>query len=292
MIFNEIAKFIVENGFDGYVVEFSRGSSALNWQGMIRGDIDLEIEIWPDNVHTLEDDVAHGDIVPLGVIIPDSAQGIYVPRYVIEGCSERGIEPMAPTLRHVRDLARYAHVFRDPEDPSIGRFYGPIPSWAFISEIMHNKFRHYNLDAGYNFFRVGSEAALFTSLMSAYNLGDPWVGYLWEPTWIVGMLDLVMLEDEPFDPELLLAGACEIPNSALLVVSNRYFPERAPDLLDFFKNFSTDSVHISEAMAYQEETRASHARVAIWFMRQYDYLLDRWLAPEQAQRVREALARI
>jgi glycine betaine/proline transport system substrate-binding protein len=76
----------------------------------------------------------------------------------------------------------------------------------------------------------------------------------------------------------------------LLVVSNRYFPERAPDLLDFFKNFNTDSAQISEAMAYQEETGENHAGVAIWFMKQNDRLLDEWLAPEQAKRVRGALA--
>jgi len=291
MILNQIAKFIVENGFDGNTVEFSTASSALNWRSIIRGDVDLEIEIWPDNVHTFNDDVAQGDIVPLGVVVPDSAQGIYTPRYVIEGCPERGIEPMAPTLRHVRDLARYAHVFRDPEDPSMGRFHAPIPGWAFISGIMYNKYRHYNLNAGYNFFRVGSEAVLFASLLSAYNLEEPWVGYLWEPSWIVGMLDLVMLEDEPFDPDLLLSGACAIPNQALLIASSRYFPEKAPDLLDFFRNFKVSTELISGALARLEETRESHLRIAMWLMRQNDHLLDEWLTPEQAQRVREALPR-
>jgi len=227
----------------------------------------------------------------LGILVPDSAQGTYVPRYMIEGCAERGIEPMTPNLRHIRDLVRYPHIFRDLEDPTIGRFHAPIPSWAFISGIMHNKFRHYNLDADFNFFRVGSEAVLFASLMSAYNLGDPWVGYLYEPSWIVGMLDLVMLEDEPFAPELLMDGACEIPSQALLTVSSRYFPEKAPDLLDFFKNYKTGTALISQALAHIEQTKESHAMTARWVLRTNDHLLDEWLAPEQAQRIREALAR-
>lgn len=36
------------------------------------------------------------------------AQGSYVPRYLVEGDAERGIEPrLAPDLRSVTDLPRY-----------------------------------------------------------------------------------------------------------------------------------------------------------------------------------------
>jgi len=291
-ILNEIAKFIVENGFDGYEVGFSTASSTLNMQSMIIGDVDIEIEFWPDNAANFEDYVAQGDIISLGVVVTGGVQGVYVPRYVIEGCPERGIEPMAPSLRHVSDIGRYAHIFADLEDPSVGRFHAPIPAWAFASEIMHNKFRYHGLDSNFNFFRVGSEAVLFASLLHAYNLGEPWIGYLYAPSWIVGRLDLVMLEAEPFDPELFRTGATAFPSQNLLTVSSSFFPEKAPDLLDFFGNFSTSADAVSEALAHLEDTGESHANVAIWFMRKHDNLLDEWLTPEQAKRVREALSRI
>lgn len=291
-ILNAIARFIVENGFDGYEVTFSTASSSLNWQSMIIGDVDIEIEIWPDNVPSFAYDIAHGDIVRLGVVVSGGIQGTYVPRYMIYGDTERGIEPMTPNLRHVSDLVRYSHIFRDPEDPAVGRFFAPIPAWAFSSEIMYNKFRHYNLDENFRFLRVGSEAVLFASLISAYNLGEPWVGFLYEPSWIVGRLDLVMLEDEPFEPELFRQGATEFPSQDLATASSRFFAERAPDLLDFFKNFNTGIELVNEALAHLEETGSSHTEVAVWFMRNNDGLLDEWLTPEQAERVREALAGI
>jgi len=290
-ILNEIAKFIVENGFDGYEIDFSTASSTLNMQSMIIGDVDIEIELWPDNAANFAYYVAQGDLVTLGVVVTGGVQGVYVPRYMIYGCPERGIEPMTPTLRHVSDLARYPHIFTDPEDPSVGRFHAPIPAWAFASEIMDNKFRHYGLDSGFNFFRVGSEGVLFASLLYAYNLGEPWVGYLYAPSWIIGMVDVVMLEDEPFDPETFRSGATAFPSQSLLNVSSRFFSDKAPDLVDFFTNFSTTADAVSEALAHLEETRASHAEIAIWFMRTHDDKLDEWLTPEQAARVREALAR-
>ena len=285
----EVAKFIVENGFDGYIMDKSTGSSTLNWQAIIAGDVDLDVESWTDNVLSYEDDVKNGDIVPLGIIVEDSAQGFYVPRYVVEGDPERGIAPAAPGLKTVEDLKNYPKVFRDPEDADKNRIYGAIPGWM-IDNIMYKKYEYYGLDQGYNYFRCGSEAVLFASLDSAYNLGEPWVGYCWEPAWITGKLDLILLDDAPFDPELYEKGGCEIPKQALRVVSSNKFASRAPDLVDFFSKYKTGSQKVSEALAYLEETNASHENSAIWFLKNNDSLLDQWLAPESAARVRKALA--
>ena len=288
---NAVAKFIVENGFDGYVITNATGSTPLNWQAIIAGDVDLDIETWPDNVLSFEDDVKNGDIIPLSVIVEDTAQGFYVPRYVVHGDPERGIAPVAPELKTVEDLKKYPGVFKDPEDPRKNRIYGAIPGWM-IDNVMYNKFLYYGLDEMYNYFRSGSEAVLFTSLSSAYNLGEPWAGYCWEPAWISGKLDLILLEDAPFDPELYEKGGCEIPKQALRIVSSNKFASRAPDLVDFFSRYKTGSQKVSEVLAYLDDTNASHEAVAVWFLKNNDSLLDEWLEPGPAARVREALSRM
>jgi glycine betaine/proline transport system permease protein/glycine betaine/proline transport system substrate-binding protein len=286
---NKVARFIVENGFDGYEFEETSGSAILLWQALIAGDIDLDIEEWPENMPTYKDDIENGRVIQMGIIVEDSAQGWYVPRYVIEGDPERGIEPMAPDLRTVEDLKKYAHVFKDPEDPSKGRIYGAIPGWE-VDSTLFNKYQYYSLYENYNYFRSGSEVVLFASLAAAYNLGEPWVGYCWEPAWISGKLDLVLLEDAPFDPELFMKGGCEIPKQELTVVSSNKFASRAPDLVDFFSKYRTGTQKVSEVLAYMEETKASHEDAAVWFLKNNDNLLDEWLTPQQAARVREALS--
>ena len=284
-----VAKFIVENGFDGYAMETSAGSSTLNWQAILAGDVDLDIESWTDNILSYEDDLKNGDVVELGILVEDSAQGYYVPRYVVEGDPERGIAPMAPDLKTVKDLKNYPHLFKDPEDPGKGRLYGSIPGWM-IDGILYKKYEAYGLDQSYNYFRCGSEAVLFASTASAYNLGEPWAGYCYEPSWIAGKLDLILLSDEPFDPALYLEGKCEIPNQALKVVSSKKFASRAPDLVSFFSKYKTGSQKVSQALAYLDETNSSHEEAAIWFLKSNDSLLDQWLAPEQAAKIRKALA--
>lgn len=288
MLHNEIAKLIVENAYDDYDFEVSTGSSTMNWQAMITGDVDLDIESWTDNVATYPDDVAKGDIVDVGVLVPDSAQGLYVPRYVIEGDEKRGIKAVAPDLKTVEDLKKYAKLFPDDENPNKGRIYGSIPGWM-ADEILYKKYEAYGLDEMYNYTRLGSEATLFASLASAYNLGEPWVGYCYEPTWISGKLDLVLLEDTPYDPELYLEGKCSFPKQELKIVSSSKFAEKAPDLLEFFQKYKTGSQLISSALAHLDETGKTHEETAKWFLKEHDYLLDEWLPAERAQKVRDAL---
>jgi glycine betaine/proline transport system permease protein/glycine betaine/proline transport system substrate-binding protein len=285
---NEIARIVVGQGYDSYTFNTSSASSTMNWQAIISGEVDLDIESWTENVTSYKDDVANGDIVDVGVLVPDSAQGLYVPRYVIEGDEKLGIEPMAPDLKTVEDLKKYPEVFEDYEDKTKGRIYGSLPGWM-ADEVLYNKYEYYGLDEMYNYIRLGSEATLFASLVSSYNLGEAWVGYCYEPTWISGKLDIVLLEDAPYDESIFMEGKCEFPKQELKIVSSNKFAEKAPDLLEFFKKYQTGSQLIADALAYLDETQASHEETAEWLLKENDYLLDEWLPKENAEKVRAYL---
>ena len=82
---NAIAKLVVEHAYDGYEFGTSAASSTMNWQSLLAGEVDLDIESWTFNVPSYPDDIARGDIVDLGTLVPDSRQGLYVPRYVDRG---------------------------------------------------------------------------------------------------------------------------------------------------------------------------------------------------------------
>ena len=288
-IHNAIAKIVVEHAYKGYDFETSTAASNMNWQSLISGDVDLDIESWTDNVLSYPDDVARGDIVDIGVLVPDSRQGLYVPRYVIEGDPERGIEPMAPDLHTVKDLLKYPDVFPDDEDPARGRLYGGTPGYM-ADDVLYKKYEAYGLDEAFNYTRLGSESVIAASLVSAYNLGEAWVGYNYEPTVVTGKLDLVLLEDEPYDSDLYFDGRCAFPSQELKIVSSKYFADKAPELLGFFQNYRTGSARIAAALAYMDENNATVEDTAIWFLRENDDLLDQWLPAENAAALREYLA--
>ena len=289
-IHNTLAKIIIENAFDGYAFRESTASSTMVWESMKNGDIDINIETWADNVASYPEDVKNGDVVNLGVLVEDSRQGIYVPRYVVEGDPKRGIAATAPTLRRVEDLLKYPKVFPDDENPSRGRLYGAIPGWM-CDEILYKKYQLYGIDKDFNYMRLGSEAALFASLMSAYNLGIGWVGYCYEPTWIVGKLDLLILEDAPYEQDAFLEGKTEFSTQKLLNCCSRYFQAKAPDVAEFLKKYKTGSGLISEALAYLDETKKTYEETSVWFLKKYDNLIDEWLPPQNAKKMRDYLSK-
>ena len=289
LLHNALAKLVIENAYDGYVVRSSTASTTMNWESIKNNDVDLQVETWHENMPFYTDDVKNGDIVYLGVLVQDSRQGLYVPRYVVEGDPARNIAPAAPGLKRVEDLAKYSNIFPDDEKPSKGRIYGAIPGWV-VDGILYKKYLYYGLDANYNYQRLGSEAAIFASLMAAYNLGEPWVGYCYEPTWIAGKLDLLILEDAPYEPDAFEEGKTAFSTQELLNVSSRQFPSKAPELVEFIKKYKTGSALISKALAYLDEKKVSHEEVAIWVLKNNDSLIDEWLPAQNAKKLRDYLA--
>ena len=288
---NALVALVIKHAYSGYDTTSSLASTTMNYESMKNGDIDIAVEIWTENFATYPTDIKNGDIINMGVIVEDSRQGIYIPRYVTEGDPGRGIAPMAPGLKRVEDLLKYPHIFPDDESPSMGRLYGAIPGWK-ADAILHKKYEYYGLDKRFNYMRLGSEAALFASLMSAYNLGQAWVGYCYEPTWIAGKLQLLLLEDAPYEPNAFQDGKTAFSTQQLMSVCNRQFPSKAPDIYEFLKKFRTGRMLISEALAYLDDTKATHEETAIWFVKRYNELIDEWLPAENAKKLREYLSQI
>jgi glycine betaine/proline transport system substrate-binding protein len=284
---NAVAGLIAEQIF-GYEWREVPGSTTVLHEGLLKGEIDVHMEEWTDNLATYEKDLNEGKFKDLGVNFDDNDQGFYVPRYVIEGDSERGIKAMAPDLKYVWDLKKYPDVFPDAEIKDMGRIYGAIPGWE-VDEIIHNKYLHYNLDENFVYFRPGSDAALSSALTSAYEKGEPIVAYYWEPTWLMGKYDFVLLEDKPFDANTYLEGKTELPSVKVNIgVSNKFY-EQSPEMVEFLTKYKTSSDLTSEALAHMQETGANYIETAKWFLKQHDELIDQWLNQSDAQKMRAYL---
>lgn len=273
---NYVARIIIEEGY-GYQTDEMPGSTPATFQGLQTGDIDLYMEVWTDNLETYQEVVNNGDILELSVNFDDNAQGLYVPTYLIEGDPERGIEPLAPELRSVEDLPQYWELFRDPEDSNKGRIYGSITGWA-VDDLLQERMEAYGLYETFNYFSPGSDAAMVTAIVSAYEKGEPWVGYYWSPTWVTGKYDLTLLEEaDPFPP------------TVVTVAANKKVAETAPDIIDFLSQYETSSDLTADALAYMEENEVDEKAAALWFLQEYESLWTEWVPKEVADRVKTAL---
>lgn len=214
-----------------------------------------------------------------------------MPAYVVKGDPARGIAALAPDLKSVSDLPKYWGIFKDQEDPKKGRFYSCIAGWE-CEKINETKFKAYGLDATYNIFLPGSGAALAASMVGAYEKGEPWFGYYWAPTWILGKLDMIPLEEPPYDEAVWNSTkACAYPAVHVNIVVHSRFPVKAPDVAQMLRLYETTTEQNNKVLAYMQENKTSTENAAVWFLKNFESSWTQWVPADVAQKVKAALAK-
>jgi len=288
-IHNGIAAFILEHGY-GYQIEYVYGSEYPLAIGVIGGDIDVVMEGWMQNIpETYDPPIADGTLIDAGACFPESWQGWVIPRYVVEGDAERGIEPMAPGLISVSDLPEYWELFKDPEVPTKGRIYDAIPGWR-AADNTAMKLVSEGLEDYYVLFNPGSGYALAASMEGAYLKGKPWLGYYWEPSVEMGRLDMYKLEDEPYDAEVWNEDcSTAFPATPVDILINGEFAERAPVVVEFLREYTTTTELTQALMAYMVDNELDAKGAALYFLREYESIWTKWVSSDVASKVRAAL---
>jgi glycine betaine/proline transport system substrate-binding protein len=288
-VHNRIASFILKYGY-GYESQFTPGDTIPLFAGLSRGDIDVNMEVWVENQQVAYDKaVADNSIIDLGGNFLDNWQGWLVPTYVISGDATRGIAPMAPDLKSVFDLPKYAVLFQDPENPTKGRFYNGATGWE-ATTINDQKLKEYGLDQYFVDFVTGSDAALSGSLASAYGKGEPWFGYYWEPTWVLGKYEMTRLEEPAYDAVTWnTTHACAYPANKVEICVNSAFAKRAPDIESFLRQYTTTTEMINQILAYMQDNKATTEQAATYFLRSYESTWTQWVSSEVAAKVKAAL---
>ncbi len=299
-VHNRIASFIIEKGL-GYPVKYVQGETIMLNTALIQakgGEApNVNMETWTENWQDLYDEgLAKGKdpstkqgFVNLGANFPNSVQGWYVPRYMVEGDAKRGIKPTAPGLKSVSDLPKYWKLFKDPEDPTKGRFFSCIPGWS-CALVNEKKFDVYGIKKHYNIMQPGSGPALAASMETAYKRGKPWLGYYWAPTWVLGKLDMLQLEEPAFDQEIWdTTKACEYPAVKADILVHKSLIKAAPDVVAFLKNYETTLDINNKFLAYMQDNKAKTEEAAIWFLKNYEDLWIGWVSADVAAKVKTAI---
>jgi glycine betaine/proline transport system substrate-binding protein len=264
-VHNRIAAFIIENGYTGYKADFIPGDTMPVINGVIRGDIDVDMESWHNNVYEIyEKGINSGDMVDLGKNMPDAPQGWWVPRYLVEGP-----DAQAPNLKSIDDLPQYADLFTDPEDPSKGIIYGGVAGWGQLT-ISEDFYKEHNLSETFNLGVAGSGTALAGTMVGAYAKKEPWVGYYWAPTAVLGKLDMIRLP------------GTEYPAAAVNILVNKSMLEKAPDVVEMLKKYSTTVDQNNQFLAKMDAEGWDTQQTAEWFLKNNEEVCTKWVSSEVA----------
>lgn len=287
-----VAARILKDGY-GCRVERAPGATRPLFKAMARGEVDVMMEVWKDNIPDLwQRAETAGDVVEVGVNYPDAVQGWFVPAYLVEGENAP-----APGLGSVEDLPRYVDLFRDPEDRAHGRFYNCMPGWG-CEKVNTRKLHAYGLDEDFNNFRPVSGRALANAISRHYRNREPFLAYYWGPTWVLGAYDLVMLKEPPFDPAVWAKMnasarpdvATAYPESRITIAVSDDFAGAAPDLVAFLEAYRTSNALVSDALADMRRLEGDADAAAEQFLKSRPDIWTGWVPPAVAEKVQDALS--
>ena len=282
MFHNRIAGFILENGY-GYETDYIPGSTIPLFSGLAAGEIDISMEIWVDNQKdALDAAIEAGNVVDLGPNFEGSWQGWLVPTYMIE-------DGDLPADISVDSISDYWELFKDPEDPTKGRFYNGDPGWA-CTGIDVIKFETHGLYESFNIFTAGSTEALNASMLSAYESREPWFGYYWSPTYLLGKLDMTVVAEPSYDQAVWDENhGCAYTDVPIHIAINTNLMDKAPEVVSFLSKYETTSEMTSKALVYMDDNDASYDEAAVWFLQEYESTWTQWVPDDIADNIKAAL---
>ena len=296
-----IASFILEKGY-GCKVEVSKGSTTPIMAALFDQQIDIVTEVWRDNlVQLIEDNLAKGNIVELGINTPESGQGFYVDKPTSDKYG----------LKHVNDMKRadIAALFADPEAPGKGRMTSCISGWTCYT-INLVKHKVYGLDKFYTNFDPGSGGALDAAIAGGFKKGKPVFSYYWEPTVLMGKVDLVKLEEPAYKqgcwdemttvvedikkngPEVYKPTcACAYVDMALTKAASTSFASKPANkpVLDFIRAYTIPTALVNSSLAfYMDESGGDMEETAKNFL-SGSKIWESWVPANVAKKVKAAL---
>ena len=304
-----IPAYILQNGYQ-YPIEYVIGTTGTMKVAFPIGEMHVNMEIWRQNIYDwYEEHIDAGNIVDLagtgdslpngskGQILENSAQGFYVPQYVVDE---------NPGLVSVSDLPDYVELFPDPEDPSKGLLYNAIIGWQ-AQKINRAKWYAYGLFDTYNMAEPGSAGALDASIQGAYDATEPVLAYYWEPTTIVNELNLVRLEEPEWTQECqdaINTGVESTPYESTIGCAYQIWDvhtavhsslaERAPDATEFLANVFIGALELGALEAWKNENDAEWRDTSVYYLKNNRDLWTSWITDDNADeiiaRVDEALA--
>ena len=227
-------QYVMENemGYKVKTVAIPGGPGV--WEGIRAGDLAYNCETWPSYNPTKEKYLSEygGDgsltmLADTGII---GISGYFVPRYVVEGDSSRGIKASAPNLTSYKDLNQYKHLFKSLESGDRGNLIGcPVAAW-----LCEDQQRLDTLGIDYYAQALGSETAHWAEMQAKYKRGEAFIAYAWAPHWIHAALDLVEIGLPVYEESKW--PATNWPQDITFKYANPEMVKEHPEVVQLIKN--------------------------------------------------------
>ncbi|EEX32471.1 MULTISPECIES: ABC transporter substrate-binding protein [Vibrio] len=288
-----IDRFILEHGYD-CEAELIPGDTMPTGTSMIeKGQPDVAPELWSNSLKdALDKGVEEKRLRYAGRSLVDGGEeGFWVPSYLVK---------QYPEMKTIDGVIKHANLFEHPEDPEKSAFYSCPAGWnCQISA--GNLFKALKLDnSGFVIVDPGSSAGLSGAIAKAYEREEPWFGYYWAPTAVLGKYDMVKVDfgsgvDEKEFIACTTNADCEAPKATMYppspvhTITTEAFATRAPDAYQYFTKRGFTNADMNQLLAWMEDNQADGEETMYYFLEDYPQIWTKWVSQDVANKVKSAL---
>ncbi|MBC6406200.1 MAG: ABC transporter substrate-binding protein [Rhodospirillales bacterium] len=271
IVVTSVSTFLLEQGYGCNVTVIPSASVPALASVSETGKPDILTEIWANSATAYDKLIEDGVIRELTDVLSDGGvEGFWIPDYLAEA------HPELTTLQGV---------VANPE--LVGKRFHNCPEGWTCQVIGTN----ITLAAGFEQAGIenwihGSGETLAASLASAYDNKEPWFGYYWAPTSLLGRYSMVPVDIGPHDPEVHECNRdreCATPKigawpaSKVATVVTNSFAESHPEETALMKNVSFTNDIMGALLAWKQENKASGEEAAVYFLNNYKDIWRGWL---------------
>jgi glycine betaine/proline transport system substrate-binding protein len=153
-------------------------------------------------------------------------------------------------------------------------------------------------EAGFELIDPGSAAGLSGSLSRAYERKEPWVGYYWAPTALLGKYKMVKvdfgsgIDEEEFttcttQENCLNPKVTMYPPAPVHTLTTTNFEKRAPEAFAYLSKRSFKNNDMNALLAWMEDNQADGQYAAENFMFNNEETWSKWVdAPTKAKLIK------
>lgn len=289
-----IDAFILRHGY-GCDSEIITGDTMPTGTSMVeKGEPDIAPEFWTQNFkEALEKGVADKRLRVAGASLSDGGEeGFWVPEYLVK---------KDPSLATISGIIANAKMFKHPEDPSMSAFMTCPAGWGCQITNGHLYEALKLKNAGFDLVDPGSGAALAGSIAKAYERQQPWFGYYWAPTAVLGKYKMVKVDfesgiNQDHFNDCLTQEVCESPKpsmyppSPVKTITVESFATRVPEAFAYLGKRAFKNAQMNELLSWMEDNQADGDIAMEHFMKNYESTWTPWVPAAAAAKIKKQLA--
>ena len=288
-----VDKLILKHGY-GCDAELIPGDTMPTGTSMIeKGEPDIAPELWSNSfAAALKKGVAENRLRIAGQSLSDGGEeGFWVPKYMVE---------KNPSLATIAGIKKNAKMFKHPEDPEKSAFIGCPAGWNCQITSGH-LFKALKLaDFGFELVDPGSAAGLDGSIAKAYERKQPWFGYYWAPTAILGKYEMVKVDfgsgiDKKHYDACISHAECADPKptmyppSPVQTVTTASFAGKAPEAYAYLGKRAFTNAVMNKLLVWIDKNQADGDTAAIYFLKNHEAKWTPWVSAGVAAKVKKAV---